>query len=443
MPSPIDKNLFIIGYRYLGSDGFASAAATITVNNQAQFDSAITVATQPGHTDTIDASTAGTIDAGTSLTLPAAATSVKLEFGTFSIGASANDGTVTLSPTASFTFGQPGNPGVLNMGYGYAGTLNINGASVIFNVTDGVEQYTRARQLNNAIGSLTGGGNVTLGAATLTTGNDGTSTAFSGAISGAGGLTKTGGGVLTLSGTSSYLGTTTIDGGVLNVTGSLTSPNVIINSGGTLSGDGTINDPTINAGGILAPGNSTASPGTLTIAGPLTFMPGSFYNVRITPTSNDFTSVIGATAINGGIVNVLAIGSGYALSTRYTILTSALGVTGTFTGVTSNLAFLTPSLSYDANDVYLTVKANINFASVALTANQFAVASALSSAARSNLSAPIIAGLENLTAEQARSAFDALSGEGIAAADNRSAGECALYNSHDRSNNALARWCTR
>jgi len=56
-------------------------AATIVVNNQSQFDAAIAAATQPGHADTIDATAAGTIDAGTSLTLPGAATSINLTFG--------------------------------------------------------------------------------------------------------------------------------------------------------------------------------------------------------------------------------------------------------------------------------------------------------------------------------------------------------------------------
>ena len=39
---------------------------------------------------------------------------------------------------------------------------------------------------NQSIGSLAGAGNVTLGSATLTTGSDGSSTTFSGVISGTG-----------------------------------------------------------------------------------------------------------------------------------------------------------------------------------------------------------------------------------------------------------------
>jgi hypothetical protein len=45
---------------------------------------------------------------------------------------------------------------------------------------------------SQTVGSLAGAGAVTLGTATLTSGNDGTSTTFSGSMSGSGGLTKIG-----------------------------------------------------------------------------------------------------------------------------------------------------------------------------------------------------------------------------------------------------------
>ena len=70
---------------------------------------------------------------------------------------------------------------------------------------------------NNSIGSLTGAGNLTLGSATLTLGNDSTSPTFSGAISGAGGVIKTGGGNQTLSGSIGYGGDTTVSQGVLSL----------------------------------------------------------------------------------------------------------------------------------------------------------------------------------------------------------------------------------
>jgi autotransporter-associated beta strand protein len=50
----------------------------------------------------------------------------------------------------------------------------------------------------------------------LTTGSDGSSTAFSGTISGAGNLAKTGSGTFTMDGTKSYAGNTSVLGGTLS-----------------------------------------------------------------------------------------------------------------------------------------------------------------------------------------------------------------------------------
>src|SRR5580704_11430918 len=59
---------------------------------------------------------------------------------------------------------------------------------------------------------------------------------------------------------------------------------------------------------------------------------------------------------------------------RYTILTDSTGVSGTYAGVTSNFAFLKPSLSYDANDVFLTLLlTSSGFETGGLTPNQKAV----------------------------------------------------------------------
>ncbi len=156
----------------------------------------------------------------------------------------------------------------------------------------------------------------------------------------------------------------------------------------------------------------------MTLGGPLTFQPGSFYNVAITPTQNSFTRVTGATTITGGTVQVAAGAGTYAANTRYTILT-ANGVTGQFAGLTTNLAFLMPRLSYDANDVFLTVLPSAPFASAAATQNQRAVANALTNASNLNgNTGPILTAFNQLTVAQAQAAFDSLSGEGIAAAQN-------------------------
>ena len=113
------------------------------------------------------------------------------------------------------------NDGTLKAGVasvtGTSGAFGKNSAVTIANLATAGLDITG---FDTQIGSLTGGGanggNVTLGAATLTTGSDGTSTTYAGAISGSGGnLTKIGAGTLTLSGSSSYTGTTTLGGGLI------------------------------------------------------------------------------------------------------------------------------------------------------------------------------------------------------------------------------------
>ena len=224
--------------------------------------------------------------------------------------------------------------------------------------------------------------------------------------------------------------------------GSIASPNVVVNNGGTLSGTGTVGDPVINAGGTLAPGNAANPYGTLTINGPLTFQPGSFYNVNIAPAQNSFTLVNGTTTINGGTVQVAAGAGTYANNTRYTILTSTAGVAGQFSpAVATNFAFLMPTLTYDANDVYLSIlptaavvaangTAVPNYRTAAATRNQLAVATGLTNAGVLNGgTGPVLTALNQLTVPQAQAAFDSLSGEGITATQNLAHREAELFTS--------------
>ena len=80
---------------------------------------------------------------------------------------------------------------------------------------------------NETIGSLAGGGatggNVTLGAGTLTTGIA-TNTTYTGVISGTGGSDKAGTGIFTLSGANTYTGATTINAGTLTLGAATASP---------------------------------------------------------------------------------------------------------------------------------------------------------------------------------------------------------------------------
>ena len=75
----------------------------------------------------------------------------------------------------------------------------------------------------------------------------------------------------------------------------------------------------------------------------------------------------------------------------------------------SNLAFLTPTLSSDANNVYLNLERNTAaFPSVALTWNQYATASGIQTMPAWS---PVVSAIVSMDANQARAAYDNLSGE--------------------------------
>jgi autotransporter-associated beta strand protein len=144
-----------------------------------------------------------------------------------------------------------------------AGTLataagNVIGDASTVDVSSGA---TFALGGSDAIAALRGSGTVSIGAHTLTVGGAGDSGTFSGNITGSGGLTKVGGGALTLSGAVGFTGTTTVSGGRLNVDGSLASATLAVNTAGILGGSGTTGAVSIGSGGSISPGNS---PGVLT-----------------------------------------------------------------------------------------------------------------------------------------------------------------------------------
>lgn len=315
----------------------------------------------------------------------------------------AGGGTLTLGGANTYSGATAINAGTLQMGAG--GNL---ASSTAVSVSSGA-----TFDLNNTsqtIGSIAGGGNVTLGSGTLTAGGDNSSTSVSGVISGiGGGLIKTGTGVLNLIGANVYSGPTTVSAGTLAINGSITS-DTTVNSGAVLGGTGTITGQVTN-NGILAPGNSI---GSLSITGDYTHNAGATYRVEVDGTgASDQLVATGTATLNGGTVAVQGLGGAFGNSTTYTILTAAT-VSGTFNGATSNFSFLTPALSYDPSNAFLTLsRNNASYASVASTPNQRAVAQALdvAGAAPTGDMEQIINTLNGLTATEARSAYDAIGGE--------------------------------
>jgi outer membrane autotransporter protein len=256
--------------------------------------------------------------------------------------------------------------------------------------------------------------------------NQTTTGTYAGTMSGTGSLTLQGGGALNLTGTNTYTGGTAVLAGKLSVNGSVAG-NVAVGPAGMLGGNGTIGGNVVNAG-TLAPGNSI---GVLTVNGSYVQAAGSTYQVEANAQGQaDRINVGGAAAIQGGTVQVLAAAGSYTNSTTYTIVRATGGVSGVYSGVTSNFAFLTPSLSYDANDVFLTLSIAQNaFSLAAITPNQKAVGTALnqSFANASGDFATVIGALAGLNTAQGPMALDTISGQPYADFGTMNTNNAALF----------------
>lgn len=228
------------------------------------------------------------------------------------------------------------------------------------------------------IGALTGTDSSSLqagnGAVTYAIGGLNRATEFQGIIRDSGtvtSLTKVGTGVLTLSGSNTFTGATSITAGRLDIgqTGSLNNTSGITVNGstaefkynsataltrpltltrGTLSGTGSIGSAvSVGSNAILSPGNS---PGSQAFTNGLTFAPGGQYTweindwagspgtgydqlvvsgsaLNITATSGS-TFKIAITGLTAGNVAGLVPGFNGAAGTSFTIATSAAGITG-------------------------------------------------------------------------------------------------------------------
>jgi subtilase-type serine protease len=126
--------------------------------------------------------------------------------------------------------------------------------------------------------------------------------------------------------------------------------------------------PTVNIGaGNILTNNGTLAPGgngiiqTTALTGKLASSGTAAFAVDVNAAAQaDKLLATGPATLTGGTVRALAQAGAYGTTTTYTILT-ATGVSGTFAGATSSLPFLVPTLSYDPNDVFLTLTRNLSF----------------------------------------------------------------------------------
>ncbi|MEI8125896.1 MAG: autotransporter domain-containing protein, partial [Parachlamydiaceae bacterium] len=322
-------------------------------------------------------------------------------------------GTLTLQGINSYSGNTVVAAGALRAGV--AGAFSSS-SSVIMDNTSGA--VLDLNGFNQTIVSLSGGGgtggNISLGSATLTTGNSG-NTVYGGVISGGGGVTKVGSGILSLTGANTFTGIMQVLSGELNLNGSV-GGNMSIASGTLLTGDGTVGGSlVISSGGTISPGNSI---GTFHVLGNFTNNGGN-YLVEINGAgASDMIDVGGTATLNGGSVIVTSVDGTYSLTDVYTILTAS-SVTGTYSSVVVNglpipPALLKPSLTYDAQHVYFTLQGTtpkINF--MASTCNELAVALQIESilANPTNEQAVLIHELVGLPALEVQAALDSLTGQ--------------------------------
>jgi fibronectin-binding autotransporter adhesin len=182
--------------------------------------------------------------------------------------------------------------GVLNGAVVNTGTITLTGA------TTGIGAVTQngwfdLNGFNTSFASLTGGGTIVLGSATLTLGGDNSSTSFTGEIDGSGGVTKIGTGTLSLSGANTYTGTTTISAGTLE-----------LDNGGLITG-AVANNATFNTAGLVA--GLVTNSGTMTSIGTLNGGLSNSGTAFISGMLNGAVTNSGAIGLIGGTIGIGAV----------------------------------------------------------------------------------------------------------------------------------------
>ena len=318
-----------------------SGAGTLTVNNNNTFIGPVNLnagtlqlndgGTLGGGTINLQSGTlANHYSAGNYLTLANPLAVPTNAFATINLGYDINlTGTLTGAGTLNLNVQSAGaTDQYKGNGSGFAGTINLVGAGGLRLVANGgaFSGFNNALTTINAPVTLgfynNSGGNTYYfgglsgtnpaaalydyyaGAPTLQIGALNLNTTFAGQFQTSVNLVKIGTGTLTLSGSSTHTGTTTVSSGTLAVTGSFSSSPVTVNSGTTLAGNGVLGGGlTVQSGGTVAPSQGTGGFGTLTVSNSLSLTtPQLDFDLSSSPAGvNDSLWLPGATLTQSGV----------------------------------------------------------------------------------------------------------------------------------------------
>ena len=266
-----------------------------------------------------------------------------------------------------------------HMGYNIMGNLIVLNAGVrVDNISGSAIGHTINNSLllnsnqtftvNNAFGAFSLAGPIDLNGKDLTFDvTAGTPVQVQGLISGAGGLTKTGAGTLTLIASNTYAGSTILNGGTLEIDGSQPASPVVLNAG-LLKGKRTVG--TITALGNAGPGTMVLSPGVgpgVLTCGNVALNPSTTLAIELNGASGggtyDQLNVLGSVDLGGSTLSV-TLGFAPVVGTTFIILANdgTDAITGIFNGLpegatlsVGNTIFQISYAGGSGNDVALTV----------------------------------------------------------------------------------------
>lgn len=224
-------------------------------------------------------------------------------------------------------------------------------------------------------------------------------------------VVKQGLGKLRLIGIVSYPSFFTVNQGTLAVDWHV-GGSVQVNQGARLEGGGIVRSVSIQGGGVLSPGEGVGDTAVMTLTEKLEFKPGAVFEIDAKPSGvADFVQVAGKALLDGQVMTRASAGD-WQPSTRYAVLQATDGFDGTrFASATTNLPFLTPALSYDEQNVYVSLNRNgTPLEEVTETPTEEDVAEKVDEGANPGLHDDVVV----MDRPQAREAFNQLSGSWMA-----------------------------